>query len=92
VTTKRWDASREGIQDFELLWMVREAARKAAPEIRDEAFRLLDEAVKFVTRGQEKVTDISRHVRTYTPDYQQWMNYRRELIEMQMKMAGSNGN
>jgi hypothetical protein len=34
-----------------------------------EALRLLDDAVRFVTRGQEKVTDISRHVRPYTPDY-----------------------
>jgi hypothetical protein len=51
------------------------------------SLRLVDEAVRFVTRGQEKVTDISRHVRPYTPDYGEWMDYRRQLIGMQMQLA-----
>jgi hypothetical protein len=39
-----------------------------------------------VTRGQEKVTDISRHVRPYTPDFQQWMAYRQRLMQMEMEL------
>lgn len=44
VTTKRWEASRDGAEDFELLWMVR---------ARNPASRLLAEAVAFVTANQE---------------------------------------
>ena len=86
VTTKRWEASREGIQDFELLWLLRNTAQRSPPAPRQEALALLDDAVRFVTRGQEKVTDISRHVRPYTPDYPQWMDYRQRLIQMQMRL------
>jgi hypothetical protein len=49
----------------------------------------VDEAVRFVTRGQEKVTDISRHVRPYTPDYPRWMAYRQQLIQMQARLIGA---
>ena len=87
VTTKRWEASRDGIEDFELLWLVRKTAECSASPKKPEALRLIDDAVRFVTRGQEKVTDISRHVRPYTPDYERWMEYRRQLIRMQMQLA-----
>jgi outer membrane protein assembly factor BamB len=86
VTTKRWEASRAGIQDFELLWLLRNTANRSSSPARKEALALLEEAVQFVTRGQEKVTDISRHVRPYTPDYQRWMSYRRQLIQMQARL------
>jgi outer membrane protein assembly factor BamB len=86
VTTKRWEASRAGIQDFELLRLLRTTANQSSSPARNEALVLLDEAVQFVTRGQEKVTDISRHVRPYTPDYQPWMRYRRLLIQMQTRL------
>jgi hypothetical protein len=89
VTTKRWEASREGIEDFELLWLLRKTAEQSPPAARQRALTLLDAAVKFVTRGQEKVTDISRHVRPYTPDYEKWMQYRLELIRMQEQLTQS---
>jgi len=87
VTTKRWEASRDGIEDFELLWLVRKTAERSASPKKPEALQLIDDAVRFVTRGQEKVTDISRHVRPYTPDYERWMDYRRQLIRMQIQLA-----
>lgn len=87
VTTKRWEASRDGIEDFELLWRLRKTAETSNSPKRTEALRLLEEAVRFVTRGQEKVTDISRHVRPYTPDYGRWMEYRRQLIRMQIQLV-----
>ncbi len=90
VTTKRWEASREGIQDFELLRLVRAAAEPAPASERQRALGLLDQAVAFVTRGQEKVTDISRHVRPYTPDFATWMEYRRDLIRLAEELAAAN--
>jgi hypothetical protein len=87
VTTKRWEASREGIQDFELLSLLKQTAQQCPLAGRQEALKLLDDAVAFVTHGQEKVTDISRHVRAYTPDYERWMQYRLALIRMQEKLA-----
>jgi len=82
VTTKRWEAARDGIEDFELLWMVREQAqRKASSPAGKAALGLVEEALNFVTAGQEKVSDIGRQTEAYTPDYERWMSYRRRLIE-----------
>jgi hypothetical protein len=89
VTTKRWEASRDGIEDFELLYLVRRTAKTAASPLREQALSLLEEAVQFVTSGQDRVTDISRHVRSYTPDYRRWMSYRRQLIQMQIHLAAT---
>lgn len=80
VTTKRWEASREGSQDYELLVMLRRAAHASSSPEANAALQLMDEAVAFVTRGQEHATDISRHFHTYAPDFDTWMNYRARLI------------
>lgn len=82
VTTKRWEAAREGHQDFELLTMLKSGAEKADEPLRTQALKLLDEAVGFVTQGQERVSDINRQVRPYTPDYGKWMAYREALVRM----------
>jgi hypothetical protein len=87
VTTKRWEASRDGAEDFELLWMIREEARKQGGARGADALRLIDEAVQFVTAGQDKVGDISRKLHPYTPDYARWMDYRRRLIELAERLA-----
>ena len=87
VTTKRWEASRDGIEDYELITLVRTTSDKAAAPAREQALALIDEAVRFVTHGQEKVTDISRHVHPYTPDYEKWMRYRQRLIDMQLQLT-----
>ncbi|MEN6602279.1 MAG: FG-GAP-like repeat-containing protein, partial [Bryobacteraceae bacterium] len=86
VTTKRWEASRDGAEDFELLWMVRESAKARRDELGRAALALVDEAVRFVTKGQEQVSDISRQVRPYTPDFRQWMEYRAGLIDMAVRL------
>lgn len=67
VTTKRWEASRDGAEDFELLWQLRGS-------------KLADDAVAFVTKDQELATDISRQVSPFAPDYTKWMEYRANLI------------
>ena len=80
VTTRRWEASREGSQDYELLLMLRRAAQASPSPDAKPALALIDQAVAFVTRGQEHATDISRHFHTYAPDFQTWMDYRAKLI------------
>jgi hypothetical protein len=79
VTTKRWEASRDGIEDFELLTMLRDRAKAKDSA---EGRKLLDDAVAFVTKGQENVSDISRQLRAYTPDFATWMEYRGKIIDM----------
>lgn len=79
VTSKRWEASRDGIEDFELLWMLREKAKASANGA--AALRLIGEAVAFVTKDQEKASGISRQVRPFTPDYDRWMAYRDRLVD-----------
>ena len=86
VTTKRWEASRDGIEDFELLWMLKQTAQKVRGAQGEQAPQLIDEAVRFVTKGQEHVSDISRKLHSYTPDYFQWMAYRDRLIAMQERL------
>jgi hypothetical protein len=81
VTTMRWEATREGAQDFELLNMLREAAERRGGAQGSAMRRLLDDAVAFVTAGQERVSDISRQIDPYTPDCGRWMAYRRQIIE-----------
>jgi hypothetical protein len=83
VTTKRWEASRDGAEDFELLWQVRERARVTGNEA---VAKLVDEAVGFVTAGQEKASDIGRQVEPFAPDYDRWMRYRAELVAAWEKM------
>ncbi len=87
VTTKRWEASRDGIEDYELLSMLRESAGRSKSAAAQEALALIDEAVAFVTRGQDQVSDISRQLHPYTPDYGRWMEYRDRLIQMQVRVS-----
>jgi outer membrane protein assembly factor BamB len=80
ATSKRWEASREGSQDYELLLMLRRAARASSSPDAKAALALIDEAVAFVTRGQENSGTITRHFHTFAPDFQTWMDYRGKLI------------
>jgi len=80
VTSKRWEASRDGIEDFELLSMLRDRAQHAASPANQRTLDLIKEAVGFVTRGQDEASDIGRQFHTYAPDYEQWMEYRERLI------------
>lgn len=83
VTTKRWEGSRDGAEDFELLWQVRERARLTGNKA---ATKLVEEAVAFVTAGQEKASDIGRQVEPFAPDHDRWMRYRADLVAAWEKM------
>ena len=82
VTTKRWEASRDGSEDYELLAMLRDAAGHSDSVKAKQARDLIDEAVAFATKGQEQASDIGRQLKTYAPDFAQWMQYRNRLIDM----------
>ncbi|MCC7496293.1 MAG: PQQ-binding-like beta-propeller repeat protein [Bryobacterales bacterium] len=82
VTTKRWEASRDGIEDYELLTMLHNRAANSP-----EAQKLLEDAVAFVTAGQQNVSDISRQLRSYTPDFKTWMEYRERIVTMLERLS-----
>lgn len=86
VTTKRWEATRDGIEDFELLTMIKKKASDAGGIEGQRVLQLIDEAVHFVTKGQDKVDAISREMHPYIPDYSKWMDYRNRLIQAAIQL------
>jgi len=86
VTSKRWEASRDGSEDYELLVMLRQAAQNSNAPKAKQALSLIEEAVAFATKGQDEATDIGRQLKTYAPDFMRWMKYRTQLIEMAEKV------
>jgi outer membrane protein assembly factor BamB len=86
VTTKRWEASRDGAEDFEILWQLREAAGHSSSPTAAEAKRVLAEAVAFVTRDQETASDIGRQLHPFRPDYGRWMAYRRQMVDLLIRL------
>ncbi len=82
VPTKRWEATREGIEDYELLSMVSDRARASDASAAAEARTVLTEAVEYVTTGQWETSDIGRQTEPVCPDYTRWMGYRHRLIAL----------
>ncbi len=80
VPSKRWEGTREGIQDFELIRMLRDKAHAKGGSAGDRALKLIDEAVAFVTKNQDYANDITRQAAPFAPDYQIWMLYREKII------------
>jgi FG-GAP-like repeat len=69
VTSKRWEAAREGIEDYELLWLLRDAIAEA--EKRGAAGPNLDEAraaLAEVPKAIEKALLLSGRRLPLTPD------------------------
>jgi hypothetical protein len=82
VATRRWEATRDGIEDYELLSMLRDAADRASGPWADDARRALREAVAEVTRGQESASDIGRQTEPFEPDFRRWMRLRAGLVAL----------
>lgn len=85
VTSRRWEASRDGIEDYRALWLLREMAReaRAAGYIAeaDRADALLKEASDKVVGFQEQVDEILREVQPYDLDWQTLTAYREKIAE-----------
>ena len=50
IQSKRWDASREGVEDFAYLYLLKQAIGKASPEAAAKAKKLLDSCVENVLK------------------------------------------
>lgn len=83
VTSRRWEAYRDGVEDFNLLTLLQEAIAAApdAPQ-RQHAAQLLETAVQEVTAKQERANSNSRLNIEYDPDFGELMRFREELIRV----------
>jgi outer membrane protein assembly factor BamB len=80
VPSKRWEACREGIEDYMYLYLLREAvsaAEKTNPTLAAEGRELLDEAVARVFGSRI--------------NYETLMSYRKKIAEMTLRLRGLGG-
>ncbi|MCC7496076.1 MAG: PQQ-binding-like beta-propeller repeat protein [Bryobacterales bacterium] len=70
VTSKRWEASLDGSEDYELLRIIEDRTRGTA--LHDEARRLIKEAVAFVDQAPTGTA----------PDFAKWSAYRQRIIDL----------
>ncbi len=87
VPSRRWEACRDGQEDYRAMYVLREEIQKARDghrlEDADRAEKLLDEAVEKVVGWQIGVIDeITRQTRDYEIDYQLLLEYRTKIAEM----------
>jgi hypothetical protein len=88
VTSRRWEAYRDGVEDYNMLTLLQEAIEenKAAgstnSDLLQEAAELLRRAVEEVTSKQEMAVSNSRINIEYDPDYYIMMQFRRQMIQM----------
>ena len=79
VPSRRWEAYRDGVEDFNLLTLLKSEVERGGEATR-QAAELLDEAVSTLTAGQERAQSINRLIIEYDPDYHQLLEYRARLI------------
>jgi len=83
VTSRRWEAYRDGVEDFNLLTLLHEAIAAAPDSLqRRNAAHLLETAVREVTAKQEMANSNSRLNIEYDPDFGELMRFRGELIRV----------
>jgi outer membrane protein assembly factor BamB len=74
VTSRRWEAMRDGIEDFNALCLLKERAETADDA---EALRTIEEAVAHV--AGEALTGVPREAADYDLDYAALMEHRAQL-------------
>ena len=74
VGSRRWEATRDGVEDYNLLALVRDAMRQK-PDASLQA--LLDEAVSYM--AETTLSDLPLESASYEPDFQRLQDYRRRL-------------
>lgn len=74
VTTRRWEATRDGIEDFNLLSLLRERAEDKDDE---DALAVLDAAVSYV--GNRSYHGMPREAGEYELDFKLFMEHRVKL-------------
>lgn len=86
VPSRRWEACRDGQEDFRMLFALRRAI-EACPDAReqeaDAANALMAEAVEKVAGWQVgRIDEIARNVRDYEVDYVLLRQYRKRIAEV----------
>jgi FG-GAP-like repeat len=91
VPSRRWEACRDGQEDYRLFYALREALNAAREKGHtDDAGRaqaLLDEAVENVIAWQARTIDeVTRQTRDYELDFELLMSYRTRLGEETLRL------
>ena len=91
VPSRRWEASRDGVEDYRALYVLREEADRAEAAGRkadaDRARALIDQAVEEVIAWQALTVDeVTRQTRDYELDFDLLQEYRerigREIVRL----------
>ena len=93
VPSRRWEATRDGQEDYRAFHALREDIEKARSEGREVEARhaqaLMDEAIQKVVAWQIKTIDeVTRQTREYELDYELLMEYRMRIAENIMRLRG----
>lgn len=91
VPSRRWEAVRDGQEDYRLLYALREqiARVRAAghAEAAEEAQRLIDEAVERIVGWQARsIDEITRQTREYEIDFALLTEYRAKIGDMIVRL------
>ncbi len=82
VPSRRWEAYRDGVEDFNMLTLLREEIKSSKNGVeKEKANGLLEKAVAEITAKQESVEDNNRPLVDYDPDYEKLLEYRQRMIE-----------
>ncbi len=84
--SRRWEADRDGVEDYRALYVLREAATKARAAGRtaeaDKAQTLMDEAIEQLIGWQvANIDEITRMTKDYELDFDKLMDYRTRIAE-----------
>ncbi|HUT74695.1 MAG TPA: VCBS repeat-containing protein, partial [Armatimonadota bacterium] len=91
VTSRRWEAVRDGVEDWRALYVLREEIEKARASGRtaeaDAAQALSDEAVEAIVGYSLKYIDeITRWTRDYEVDFNLFTDYRARIAEQIIRL------
>ena len=92
VPSRRWEASRDGIEDYHLLMMLKRKiaefknGSKEQIEMADKAGEALQQIVHRITANVKKVKEINREFIPYDVDYSLFVEGRKQLIGYLEKM------
>jgi len=80
VPSRRWEAARDGLEDFKMLNLFREVIDQAQGDEKERLQALLDEALHEIATWQIGVIDeITRRTRDYEIDFEKLRHYRNEI-------------
>jgi len=91
VPSRRWEASRDGVEDYRAFYVLAQEIEKARTGGRDTeadaAQALMDEAVENVVAWQAKTIDeITRQTREYEIDFEMLLEYRVKIANEIIKL------